>query len=126
MRLSARIRSYASSLKSSIGDRWAALEPHVIEAGTVTEAANAAKAGGVDAAIVWDAVASRYADQAVLRLTSNTVGEVVNADEAPQILQGLLAWDGRDYSGRPVASGIYICKVTMGSEARTARVTMLR
>ncbi len=37
--------------------KWLALEPRVIDTGTVTEAANATKAGSVDAAIVWDAVA---------------------------------------------------------------------
>jgi len=48
--------------------RWDALRPHVVDAGSVTEAANAAKGGGVDAAIVWDAVASgpNYKDQTVL------------------------------------------------------------
>lgn len=48
--------------------RWAALQPHVVDAGSVTDAANAAKAGGVDAAIVWDAVATGagYAEQSIL------------------------------------------------------------
>jgi molybdenum ABC transporter molybdate-binding protein len=48
--------------------RWAALEPHVVDTGNVTAAANAAKVGSVDAAIVWDAVAHGYAGQAVLEL----------------------------------------------------------
>ena len=48
--------------------KWSALEPRVIDTGTVTEAANATKAGGVDAAIVWDAVAHgpAFAGQTVL------------------------------------------------------------
>jgi molybdenum ABC transporter molybdate-binding protein len=48
--------------------KWAALEPRVVDTGTVTEAANAAKAGGVDAAVVWDAVAHSpgYRGQTVL------------------------------------------------------------
>lgn len=48
--------------------RWAALRPHVVDAGSVTDAANAARVGGVDAAIVWDAVAAApgYRGQSVL------------------------------------------------------------
>lgn len=50
--------------------RWAALEPRVVDTGTVTEAANATKVGSADAAIVWDAVAAApaYAGQSVLAL----------------------------------------------------------
>jgi molybdenum ABC transporter molybdate-binding protein len=50
--------------------RWNELKPHVIDTGTVTEAANAAKAGSVDAAIVWDVVAHApaYSDQTILIL----------------------------------------------------------
>jgi molybdate transport system substrate-binding protein len=48
--------------------RWPALRPHAVDTGTVTEAANAARAGGVDAAIVWDAVAGNYPDQTALAL----------------------------------------------------------
>ncbi len=48
--------------------RWAALKPRVVDTGTVTEAANAAKVGGVDAAVVWDAVAHNYPGQAVVEL----------------------------------------------------------
>ena len=48
--------------------RWATLRPRVIDTGTVTEAANAAKVGSADAAIVWDAVASGYREQTILSL----------------------------------------------------------
>lgn len=48
--------------------RWAELQPHVVDTGTVTEAANAAKVGSVDAAIVWDAVTNNYPGQQVLHL----------------------------------------------------------
>jgi molybdate transport system substrate-binding protein len=50
--------------------RWAALEPRVVDTGTVTEAANAAKLGSADAAVVWDAVAAApaYREQTVLAL----------------------------------------------------------
>ncbi len=47
---------------------WVALRPRAIDTGTVTEAANAAKLGSVDAAIVWDAVAAGYTGQTVLGL----------------------------------------------------------
>lgn len=48
--------------------RWTALEPRVVDTGTVTEAANATKLGSADAAVVWDAVANApaYAGQTVL------------------------------------------------------------
>lgn len=48
--------------------KWPALSPRVVDTGTVTEAANAAKLGSVDAAVVWDAVAAGYPDQPVLPL----------------------------------------------------------
>ncbi len=46
--------------------RWKALAPRVADTGTVTEAANAAKVGAADAAVVWDAVAVNYPGQTVL------------------------------------------------------------
>jgi molybdenum ABC transporter molybdate-binding protein len=51
-------------------NRWNALQPRVVGALSVTEAANAARTGSVDAAVVWDAVAAgpSYAGQAVLPL----------------------------------------------------------
>jgi molybdenum ABC transporter molybdate-binding protein len=53
--------------------KWSALRSHVVDTGTVTEAANATRAGdrpAVDAAIVWDAVATgpAFRNQAVLAL----------------------------------------------------------
>jgi len=47
---------------------WDELRPRVVDTGTVTEAANAAKLGSADAAVVWDAVAAAYPGQAVLAL----------------------------------------------------------
>lgn len=41
--------------------KWGSLAPHVVDSGSVTEAANATRAGdrpAIDAAIVWDAVAA--------------------------------------------------------------------
>ncbi len=51
--------------------KWAALEPRVVDTGTVTEAANATKVGSADAAVVWDAVASgpAYQGQTILVLS---------------------------------------------------------
>lgn len=46
--------------------RWEALRPRAIDTGTVTEAANAAKLGSVDAALVWDAVAAGYPELGTL------------------------------------------------------------
>lgn len=50
--------------------RWYALHPRVKDVLTVTEAANAAKVGSVDAAVVWDAVAAGpgYRGQTVLKV----------------------------------------------------------
>lgn len=50
--------------------KWTDLQPHVVGTLSVTDAANAARAGGADAAIVWDAVANspNYAGQTVLAL----------------------------------------------------------
>ncbi len=48
--------------------RWTELRPRVVDTGTVTEAANAAKLGTADAAVVWDAVAAGYPGQPVVRL----------------------------------------------------------
>lgn len=50
--------------------RWPALRPQVKDVMTVTEAANAAKVGSADAAVVWDAVAAGpgYRGQTVLRV----------------------------------------------------------
>lgn len=52
---------------------WAALKPHVVDVGNVTDAANATRAGdeaATDAAIVWDAVAAgpAFKEQTVLSL----------------------------------------------------------
>jgi molybdenum ABC transporter molybdate-binding protein len=44
---------------------WAALEPHVVGTLTVTDAALMAKGGGVDGALVWDAVAKSAAYRAL-------------------------------------------------------------
>ncbi|WP_439625087.1 extracellular solute-binding protein [Gemmata sp.] len=78
--------------------KWSALEPRVVDTGTVTEAANAAKAGGVDAAVVWDAVAHSpgYREQRVL-----AVPELDGVDgriEAAPLTQSLRPDDARRFA----------------------------
>lgn len=36
------------------------------------------------------------------------------------------AWDGRDGSGRPVAAGIYVCRLTAGKTSLTRKMVLLR
>ena len=38
----------------------------------------------------------------------------------------VVRWDGRDNSGRTAASGVYICRLTAGSEARTRRLLLIK
>lgn len=85
--------------------KWAALEPRAVDTGTVTEAANAAKAGGVDAAVVWDAVAHSpgYRGQAVLtapeldgvdgRIEVATLSQSLRPDEARRFARYVAAAD---------------------------------
>lgn len=47
---------------------WDELAPHVVETGTVTESANAAKLKAVHAAIVWNVVAQGYPNLVTLEL----------------------------------------------------------
>ncbi len=37
-----------------------------------------------------------------------------------------LWWDGRDYAGRPAASGVYFCHVTAGNTAATRKLVLAR
>ena len=47
---------------------WRGIAANVVDSGTVTQAANAAKLGAADAAVVWDAVAAQYPGQDALPL----------------------------------------------------------
>ncbi len=47
-------------------ERWDRLVSHVVDCGSVTHAATAAKVGSADAAIIWDAVAFNYPGQEAL------------------------------------------------------------
>jgi hypothetical protein len=37
-----------------------------------------------------------------------------------------LTWDGRDDAGRPVASGVYLVRLTAGATVQTRRVALLK
>ena len=37
-----------------------------------------------------------------------------------------LTWDGRDDQGRPLASGIYLYRLTFGDKALVRKMTLLR
>lgn len=83
--------------------KWAALSRRAIDTGTVTEAANAAKVGSVDAAVVWDAVAVGYKGQTVLDLPELTgatgrvevaaLNQSVDANSAARLVRFLAAPD---------------------------------
>lgn len=67
--------------------RWAALQPRVVDTGTVTEAANATKVGSADAAIVWDAVAGAAAYQGQTVLTPPELDGVTGRVEVAVLTQ---------------------------------------
>ena len=37
-----------------------------------------------------------------------------------------VTWDGRDAAGRPLASGVYVCRLTAGREQRVQRLALVR
>jgi flagellar hook assembly protein FlgD len=59
----------------------------------------------------------------IVDLRGRLVRTLVPAVLAPE---GAITWDGRDQSGTPVASGIYMCEARSGATVRTARLTLLR
>lgn len=67
--------------------KWPELAPHAVGALSVTDAANAARVGGVDAAVVWDAVANgpNYAGQTVLAVPE--LAEITGRVEAAVLRQ---------------------------------------
>jgi chitodextrinase len=59
----------------------------------------------------------------------NAAGEMVRLllDEGfPAGTTGEVLWDGSDYRGNPVASGIYYCRFDAGSYRETRRMTLIR
>lgn len=84
--------------------KWNALQPRAVGALSVTEAANAARTGGVDAAIVWDAVAAgpNYAGQSVLPLPE--LAGVTGRVEAAVLKQSRDAGTARKFAAYVAAS----------------------
>jgi len=59
----------------------------------------------------------------------NAAGEMVRLllDETfPAGTRGEVLWDGSDYRGRPVASGLYYCRFDAGAYRDTRRMTLIR
>lgn len=57
----------------------------------------------------------------------------VNGQEVRSIMPGrqkaggnMIHWDGRDWSGRPVAPGVYFYRLTAGGRSATGRMTVIR
>lgn len=69
--------------------RWRALAPRAVDTGSVTEAANAARLGSVDAAIVWDAVAAAPAYRGQTVLTPPELEGVTGRIEMAVLAQSL-------------------------------------
>ncbi|MBN2172008.1 MAG: hypothetical protein JW819_11885 [Candidatus Krumholzibacteriota bacterium] len=46
--------------------------------------------------------------------------------ELPPDTAQIFVWDGRDETGRPVASGVYLARVTMGEHAISRKMVMLK
>ncbi|UCF79534.1 MAG: M28 family peptidase [Candidatus Eiseniibacteriota bacterium] len=42
------------------------------------------------------------------------------------VLERRTTWDGTDESGRPVASGVYLCSLSCGAESRSSKIVLLR
>ena len=58
----------------------------------------------------------------------NILGQQIRTlvDEVREAGRHLVIWDGRDNSGRPVASGVYFCQMTAGSYRETRKMTLLK
>jgi hypothetical protein len=60
----------------------------------------------------------------VFTVSGRLVRSLVDAVQEPGVHQA--AWDGTDRSGRPVASGLYFCRLKSGDAAETRRIMLLR
>ena len=58
----------------------------------------------------------------------NILGQQIRTlvDEVRDAGHYRVIWDGKDQSGRPVASGIYFCQLTAGSYHQTRKMTLLK
>jgi hypothetical protein len=78
-----------------------------------------------------DAATIAYALPARARVTVaiyDIAGRLVRqvADGAVEAGPHAVQWDGRDSSGRPVASGVYFCRIDAGGASETQRVVLLK
>ncbi len=87
---------------------WDALQQHTtVFTGTVVEAANDVKIGTVDAAFIWDAMATQYADLEVIPLAvlngaeSKLVVTVLKSSERPEDAQRFANYLGSADTGLP-------------------------
>ena len=67
-------------------------------------------------------------DRPVRLTVYNILGQRVRnlADEHQRVGSYRIAWDGRDDRGAETAGGLYFCRLEAGSEARTAKLVLLR
>jgi flagellar hook assembly protein FlgD len=60
----------------------------------------------------------------------NAAGQVVRTlvdeEQAPRAGGHTVRWDGRDDNGRPVASGVYLYRLTSGGESRVRKLVLVR
>jgi hypothetical protein len=65
---------------------------------------------------------------AVTLVIYNTIGQEVCrlADEVQPAGIYRVRWDGRDASGRQVASGLYFCRLQAGEYSRTIKMALVR
>ena len=59
----------------------------------------------------------------------NVLGQVVRKVLTKQVLEAghhALLWDGRNEAGRPVASGVYLYRLTFGDQALVGKMTLMR
>ena len=60
----------------------------------------------------------------VYSILGEEINTLVNAVESPGYRE--VIWNGRDYSGQPVASGIYICRFRAGESVQSRKMILLR
>lgn len=75
-------------------------------------------------AILYQTGSNAAAELAVFDATGRRVRTLVEPVQGQRA--GLITWDGRDASGRPLASGLYWVRLAAGSTNRTARLVIIR
>lgn len=82
---------------------------------------NPFKAGTV---IPYDVPRGAHVNLAVYNLRGEKIAVIEDGDRLPGTYSA--QWNGRDGAGKDVASGIYFCRLTIGGETRTAKMTLIR